>query len=85
MKLKDCGCGGKPQVTFKINEHSDFVAGCTVCDNRTPICKSLAEAVSEWNQIYCCSLPFYMRLNLNREQSINPPWLKDKVERHYQE
>ena len=59
MKLQDCGCGGIPQVTYEINEHNNFVVGCTVCDNRTPMCESLREAVSLWNQIYCCTLPSY--------------------------
>ena len=59
MKLQDCDCGGIPEVAYKINEHSDFVISCTGCDNRTPICENLAEAVSLWNQIYCCALPPY--------------------------
>jgi hypothetical protein len=59
MKLKDCGCGCMAQVTYEINGHNDFVIGCTVCDNRTPACESLIEAVSMWNQIYCYALPLY--------------------------
>jgi hypothetical protein len=59
MKLKECGCGCLAQVTYKINEHNNFVVGCTVCDNRTPICESLIEAVSLWNQIYWYALPPY--------------------------
>jgi hypothetical protein len=59
MKLQDCDCGSMAQVTYEINEHNDFVIGCTVCDNRTPICESLIEAVSLWNQIYCYALPSY--------------------------
>jgi translation elongation factor EF-4 len=59
MKLKDCGCGNIAQVTCEINDHSDFVIGCTVCDNRTPACESLMEAVSLWNQIYCYAFPAY--------------------------
>ena len=59
MKLHDCDCGGIPEVTYKIDEHSDFVVGCTVCGNRTPMCDSLTEAISLWNQIYCCALPHY--------------------------
>ena len=57
MKLKDCGCGCIAQVTYKINEHNEFVIGCTACGNQTPICKSLREAFLLWNQIYCCALP----------------------------
>jgi len=59
MKLQDCCCGGLPQVTYKINEHSDFVVACTNCDNSTPKCDSLSEAVSLWNQVYYCALPPY--------------------------
>jgi hypothetical protein len=59
MKLQDCCCGGMPQVTFNINEHSDFVVACANCDNSTPKCESLSEAVSLWNQIYYCALPSY--------------------------
>jgi hypothetical protein len=59
MKLHDCDCGGIPEVTYKIDEHSNFVVGCTVCGNRTPMCDSLTEAISLWNQIYCCVLPPY--------------------------
>ena len=59
MKLQNCGCGCIAQFTYGINEHNYFVAGCTVCDNRTPICESLAEVVSLWNQIYYHALPSY--------------------------
>ena len=59
MKLQECDCGGIAQVTYKINEHNDFVVGCTVCDNRTPACESLMEAVLLWNQIYFSALPSY--------------------------
>ena len=59
MKLHDCDCGGTPEVTYKINEHNYFAVVCTFCDNRTPMCDSLTEAVSLWNQIYCCALPPY--------------------------
>jgi hypothetical protein len=52
MKLKDCGCGCIAQVTYEIDEHNNFVIGCTACDNSTPICDSLSEAVSMWNLIY---------------------------------
>ncbi len=59
MKLQDCDCGGIPEVTYNINGNSEFVVGCTACGNQTPICESLREAVSLWNQIYCCALPSY--------------------------
>jgi hypothetical protein len=59
MKLKDCGCGNIAQVTYEINEHNEFVIGCSVCDNTTPACGSLMEAVSLWNHIYCYATPPY--------------------------
>jgi hypothetical protein len=59
MKLQECGCGYIAQVTYEINGHNNFVVGCSVCDNRTPICESLMESVSLWNQIYCYALPVY--------------------------
>jgi len=60
MKLRDCDCGGIAQVTYEINEHNKFVVGCTICDNQTPVCDSLMEAVSLWNHIYCYALPAYV-------------------------
>jgi hypothetical protein len=59
MKLKDCTCGGIPQVTEFFNDHIEFVVGCPACGNQTPTCKNLIEAISLWNQIYCCTLPPY--------------------------
>jgi hypothetical protein len=59
MKLQECGCGCMAQVTYKINGHNDFVVGCSVCDNSTPICETLMEAVSFWNEIYCYAFPTY--------------------------
>jgi hypothetical protein len=59
MKLKDCDCGGIPQVTYEINEHKEFVVGCTVCNNRTPSCENLMVSIWLWNQIYYCALPPY--------------------------
>jgi hypothetical protein len=59
MKLKDCSCGCIAQVTYEINDHSEFVIGCSVCDNQTPVCASLKEAVSMWNLIYCHVFPPY--------------------------
>jgi hypothetical protein len=57
MKLRDCDCGGIPQVTYEINDHNDYVVGCTVCDNRTSVCENLSEAVSLWNETYYCKAP----------------------------
>lgn len=59
MKLKDCTCGGIPQVTENFDDNIDFVVGCTTCGSQTPTCKMLIEAISLWNQIYCCTLPPY--------------------------
>ena len=57
MKLRDCDCGGIPQVTYEINDHNDYVVGCTICDNRAPLCENLSEAVSLWNETFCCEAP----------------------------
>jgi hypothetical protein len=59
MKLKDCDCGGVPQVTYIFNDNIEFVVGCTVCGNQTPTCENLREAVDLWNKTYCCALPSY--------------------------
>ena len=59
MKLQDCCCGGIPEVTYMINEHSDFVVACNNCDDSTPKWDSLRDAVSLWNQVYYCALPPY--------------------------
>ena len=59
MKLKDCECGGIPEATYNINDNTEFVIGCTACGNQTPVCESLREAVTLWNQTYCCALPSY--------------------------
>ena len=59
MKLKDCVCGGLPQVTYDINGDSEYFVKCSVCDNQTPICENLMDAVLLWNQIYYLALPTY--------------------------
>ena len=56
MKLKDCDCGGIPQVTYNIHGDSEYLIRCTFCDNQTPACENLREAVSLWNRNYCCAL-----------------------------
>ena len=56
MKLKDCDCGGIPQVAYNINDDSEYFVECTVCDNQTPVCDNLMEAVLLWNQTYCWAL-----------------------------
>ena len=61
MKLQDCACGGIPQVKYVINDIIEYVVICTVCHNQTPVCVSVKEAVTLWNQTYCCALsPFEM-------------------------
>jgi hypothetical protein len=57
MKLHDCCCGGVPQVTYKNDAYGDFVIACTNCNNSTPKCYSLKDAVSLWDQVYCRALP----------------------------
>ena len=59
MKLKDCDCGGIPQVTYNINDVSEYFVKCTVCDNQTPVCESSMESVLQWNHIYYLALPTY--------------------------
>jgi len=59
MKLKDCACGGIPKVTYRLNDKIEFRVGCTACDNRTPVCRNLREAVILWNQTYWCDLHSY--------------------------
>jgi hypothetical protein len=59
MKLKYCGCGCVAQVTYEINDHNAFSIGCTVCDNKTPVCETLTGAILLWNQIYYYALPPY--------------------------
>jgi hypothetical protein len=57
MKLKDCDCGGIPKVTYNFNDNTEFMIGCRVCSNHTPVCDSLKEAIFIWNRTYCCALP----------------------------
>ena len=56
--LTDCRLAAA-NITNPDQNMNDFVVGCIVCDNRTPMCDSLTEAISLWNQIYCCALPPY--------------------------
>ena len=53
MKLKDCDCGGIPEITYSLDDNIEFVVVYTVCGNQTPGCESLREAVTLWNHIYC--------------------------------
>ena len=59
MKLKDCDCGGIPEVTYNIDGNSESVVVCEACGNQTPVCETLEEAVALWNQTYCCTLSPY--------------------------
>ena len=54
MRLNDCDCGGIPEVTYEIDDHNDYVIGCTVCENKTPMCESLRKAANLWNETYGC-------------------------------
>jgi hypothetical protein len=59
MKLKDCDCGRIPQVNYNINGDSEYAVVCSACGNQTPVCETISEAVSLWNQIYCCPLTLH--------------------------
>jgi hypothetical protein len=54
MKLNDCDCGGIPEVTYEINDQSDYVICCTICENKIPACDSLREAANLWNETHGC-------------------------------
>jgi len=53
MKLYDCYCGGIPQVTYRIDNQSEFTISCPVCGNGTPAFARLKDAVSQWNRYFC--------------------------------
>lgn len=74
MKLQDCDCGYLAQVTYEINGHNNFVVGCSVCDNRTPTCESLSEAVSLWDHIYWYALPTYVAEPAWKINDFYPPF-----------
>ena len=59
MKLYDCGCGGIPQVIYKINDNLEYAVVCETCGNQTPVCHTVKEAVVLWNQTYFRALPSY--------------------------
>lgn len=59
MKLKDCACGGIPEVTYNIDGNCESVVVCDACGNKTPVCETLEEAVALWNKAYCCILTPY--------------------------
>jgi hypothetical protein len=52
MKLHDCGCGGIPQVTYKIDSKSEFTVSCLICGSATPVFDNLKDAVMTWNSFY---------------------------------
>jgi hypothetical protein len=41
MKLKDCDCGGIREVTYNINDNTEFVVVCVACGNLTFVCECL--------------------------------------------
>ena len=55
MKLHDCGCGGIPQVTYKIDPKSEFTVSCLICGSTTPVFDNLKDAVMRWNN-FCREL-----------------------------
>jgi hypothetical protein len=55
MKLKDCGCGGSPQVIYTFNQKLKFTVSCPVCENTTPPFDKLMEAAGMWND-FCWKL-----------------------------
>ena len=64
MKLRDCDCGGIPEVVNNFNDNKEFVIACHACGNQTPICDSLREAIILWNQTYCRSLKRYEMVSM---------------------
>ena len=52
MKLHDCGCGGIPQVTYKIDSKSEFTVSCLICGSTTPVFDNVKDAVKTWNSFY---------------------------------
>ena len=64
MKLKDCDCGGIPEVAYNINDNAEFAVICTACGNQTPVCGSLREAIILWNKTYCRSLKQYEMVSM---------------------
>lgn len=54
MKLKDCDCGGIPEVSCNLDDKIEFAIACVACGKQTPVCGNLKEAVTLWNQTYCC-------------------------------
>ena len=49
MKLRDCSCGGIPQVIYRMDQNMEFTVSCPTCGNRTPAFENLVEAVKAWN------------------------------------
>jgi len=50
MKLNDCECGGMPEVTFDINDETEFVICCSACEKETLACDSIRKAAILWNK-----------------------------------
>ena len=59
MRLKDCDCGGVPQVTYNMDDKFEFAVICEACGNQTPVGDNLKEVVTLWNLIYFRALPSY--------------------------
>ena len=51
MKLNDCGCGGKPQLTFNVEGNDLFAISCPTCGNATPGYVYLDSAELMWNSL----------------------------------
>jgi hypothetical protein len=49
MKLHDCGCGGIPIVTYRIDRQNEFSIACPICGNATSEFEILKDAVNDWN------------------------------------
>ena len=52
MKIYDCSCGAIPEVKYENNGNLEYLVLCSVCRKKTPVCTSLREAVTLWNQTH---------------------------------
>ena len=53
MELHDCGCGGKPRLTFNKEGNDLFTITCPSCGNATPGYAHLETAELIWNTLIC--------------------------------
>ena len=51
MKLHDCGCGGKPQLTFNVEGNDLFTISCPSCGNSTIGYAHLETSELIWNTL----------------------------------